>query len=184
MVEILSLNAHLVTNVLLLIFNMYFLEVSFPLGTRWNQMKKQKQPPKIIKLAAVLYRLSFQYPLKPGCNQDVAKWYYNNAFPDLKVYTASFLPTKCSVRTIHVPVSIIYTITFLQERFLQFVPVFTGPIASILTNRYGCRATTIAGSILAALGFVLSLAAPNLYFLYFSFGILSGNWSLIHGKLG
>ncbi|XP_052784040.1 monocarboxylate transporter 12-like [Mya arenaria] len=54
------------------------------------------------------------------------------------------------------------------------VTLSVGPLASILTNKYGCRACTIAGSIIASAGFVLSLAAPNLYFLYFSFGIMAG----------
>ncbi|XP_045199403.2 monocarboxylate transporter 12-like [Mercenaria mercenaria] len=54
------------------------------------------------------------------------------------------------------------------------VTLSVGPLASILTNKYGCRVTTIAGAIIAAAGFVLSLFAPNLYFLYFSFGIMSG----------
>lgn len=54
------------------------------------------------------------------------------------------------------------------------VTLTVGPLASILTNKYGCRVTTIAGAIIAAAGFILSLFAPNLYFLYFSFGIMSG----------
>ncbi|XP_046542426.1 monocarboxylate transporter 12-like [Haliotis rubra] len=59
----------------------------------------------------------------------------------------------------------------------SLVPAVTytvGPIASALTNRYGCRAVTIAGAIIAAVGFILSLFAPNIYYLYFSFGIMSG----------
>ena len=56
--------------------------------------------------------------------------------------------------------------------------MFSGPLASVLTNKYGCRVTTIAGAIIAAAGFILSLWAPNLYFLYFSFGIMSGMLSL------
>lgn len=54
------------------------------------------------------------------------------------------------------------------------VTLTVGPIASALTNRYGCRAVTIAGALIATLGFILSLFAPNIYYLYFSFGILSG----------
>ncbi|KAF8767570.1 Monocarboxylate transporter 12 like protein [Argiope bruennichi] len=49
-----------------------------------------------------------------------------------------------------------------------------GPIASGLTNRYGCRAVTIAGSILAAAGLMLSTLAPNVLTLYFTIGILTG----------
>ncbi|OWF56683.1 monocarboxylate transporter 7-like [Mizuhopecten yessoensis] len=54
------------------------------------------------------------------------------------------------------------------------VTLTVGPIASALTNRYGCRVVTIAGALIASLGFILSLFAPNIYYLYFSFGIMSG----------
>ncbi|XP_062588832.1 monocarboxylate transporter 12-like [Saccostrea cucullata] len=54
------------------------------------------------------------------------------------------------------------------------VTLLVGPIASALTNRYGCRAVTIVGAIVAATGFILSLFAPNIYYLFFSFGVLSG----------
>ena len=49
-----------------------------------------------------------------------------------------------------------------------------GPIVSALTNKYGCRVVSIAGSILAAFGFAVSVFAPNLYYLYFTLGIASG----------
>lgn len=49
-----------------------------------------------------------------------------------------------------------------------------GPLASALTNKYGCRSVTIAGSIIATTGFFISYFAPNLGFLYFSIGITSG----------
>ncbi|XP_060597365.1 monocarboxylate transporter 12-like [Ruditapes philippinarum] len=49
-----------------------------------------------------------------------------------------------------------------------------GPIASVLTNKFGCRATTIIGAIVTSVGFILSAFSPSRYFLYFSFGILSG----------
>ncbi|XP_048745466.2 monocarboxylate transporter 9-like [Ostrea edulis] len=54
------------------------------------------------------------------------------------------------------------------------VTLLVGPLASALTNRYGCRSVTIVGAIIAAVGFILSLFAPNIYYLFFSFGILSG----------
>ena len=54
------------------------------------------------------------------------------------------------------------------------IPLLSGPIASALTDRYGCRKVTIAGSILATLGFLLSSFANTLEVLYLTFGILSG----------
>ena len=56
---------------------------------------------------------------------------------------------------------------------------FTGPIASALTNKYGCRAVTIAGSIVSCCGFIMSIFAPNIWFMYFSFGIVGGMYNLI-----
>ncbi|KAL8586249.1 hypothetical protein ACOMHN_003764 [Nucella lapillus] len=61
---------------------------------------------------------------------------------------------------------------------LQPAVTFTvGPLASALTNRYGCRVVTIVGAIISAAGFVLSVFTPNLYFLYFSSGIMADRLS-------
>ena len=54
------------------------------------------------------------------------------------------------------------------------VPLIAGPIASALTNRYGCRVVTISGSIMATFGFLLSMAAPSVEILCVTFGIISG----------
>ncbi|KAK3603741.1 hypothetical protein CHS0354_023355 [Potamilus streckersoni] len=54
------------------------------------------------------------------------------------------------------------------------ITLTVGPLASIMTNKYGCRVTTIVGAIIATAGFILSIFATNLYFLYFTFGVLSG----------
>lgn len=54
------------------------------------------------------------------------------------------------------------------------MPLLSGPIASFLTDRYGCRKVTIAGSILASLGFVISSFSQSMEMLFFTFGILSG----------
>ena len=54
------------------------------------------------------------------------------------------------------------------------VPLMTGPIASALTNRYGCRRTTISGGLIAALGFILSSFANSIELLCFTFGIVAG----------
>ena len=54
------------------------------------------------------------------------------------------------------------------------VPLMTGPVASALTNRYGCRKTTIVGGIIAAIGFILSSFVDSIELLCFTFGIISG----------
>ncbi|KAM7314501.1 monocarboxylate transporter 10-like [Ixodes scapularis] len=50
----------------------------------------------------------------------------------------------------------------------------SSPIASGLTIRYGCRTTVITGSLLSAVGLFLSIYAPNILYLYFSFGLVAG----------
>ncbi|CAN7976891.1 unnamed protein product, partial [Ixodes persulcatus] len=52
--------------------------------------------------------------------------------------------------------------------------LISSPIASGLTIRYGCRMTVIAGSLLSAVGLFLSIYAPNILYLYFSFGLVVG----------
>ncbi len=54
------------------------------------------------------------------------------------------------------------------------VPLITGPIASALTNRYGCRRTTIVGGLIAGIGFIASSFADSIEQLCFTFGIISG----------
>ncbi|XP_050398485.1 monocarboxylate transporter 12 [Patella vulgata] len=59
----------------------------------------------------------------------------------------------------------------------SLVPAVTysvGPLASALTNRYGCRIVTILGAFISSLGFIISIFAPNIYYLYFTFGIMAG----------
>lgn len=54
------------------------------------------------------------------------------------------------------------------------MPLLSGPVASFLTDRYGCRKVTIAGSFLATLGFVLSSFANSVEVLLLTFGVLAG----------
>lgn len=51
------------------------------------------------------------------------------------------------------------------------MPLLTGPIASSLTDRYGCRRVCIVGSLLAASGFVASYVGTSLEFLFLTFSI-------------
>eukprot|EP00090_Calanus_glacialis_P045682 TRINITY_DN8647_c0_g1_i7.p1 TRINITY_DN8647_c0_g1~~TRINITY_DN8647_c0_g1_i7.p1 ORF type:complete len:613 (-),score=103.83 TRINITY_DN8647_c0_g1_i7:379-2217(-) len=62
----------------------------------------------------------------------------------------------------------------LIPSILVGVTLGSGPIASYFTNRYGCRAVTIAGAILASAGLALSCAANSIVVLYFTIGILTG----------
>ena len=57
--------------------------------------------------------------------------------------------------------------------------IFSGPIASLFTNRYGCRIVTIAGAILAAAGLAASALATNITYLYFTIGVCTGEMFLI-----
>lgn len=54
------------------------------------------------------------------------------------------------------------------------MPLLSGPIASFLTDRYGCRNVTVVGSIMASAGFILSAFTDSIEMLYFTFGILAG----------
>lgn len=54
------------------------------------------------------------------------------------------------------------------------MPLLSGPIASFLTDRYGCRKMCICGSIIASIGFIASAFTTNMESLFFTFGIVSG----------
>lgn len=54
------------------------------------------------------------------------------------------------------------------------MPLLSGPVASFLTDRYGCRRVTVFGSLLAALGFVISAFVDNMETLFLTFGIMAG----------
>ncbi|KAJ8716545.1 hypothetical protein PYW07_003172 [Mythimna separata] len=49
-----------------------------------------------------------------------------------------------------------------------------GPIASALANKYGFRAVTVLGSVIAASGFGISYYASSPEFLYVTYGIIGG----------
>jgi len=64
-------------------------------------------------------------------------------------------------------------ISFIPS-ILVGVTLGSGPIASSLTNRFGCRVVTIAGSVLAAAGMAFSVLAKSVGVLYFTVGICTG----------
>ncbi|XP_064477859.1 monocarboxylate transporter 9-like isoform X2 [Ornithodoros turicata] len=51
------------------------------------------------------------------------------------------------------------------------MPLLTGPIASSLTDRYGCRRVCIVGALLATGGFVASFFTNSLEFLFLTFSV-------------
>ena len=65
------------------------------------------------------------------------------------------------------------TIHIIKSQVMTFL-LFSGPVAGILTNKFGYRFVTILGALLEALGVFLTAFTPNLEFLYFSVGILIG----------
>ncbi|CAB3398406.1 unnamed protein product [Caenorhabditis bovis] len=50
----------------------------------------------------------------------------------------------------------------------------SGPIASAFCNVFGCRKVAIFGALLACVGFIFSMAAPNVFVLYLTFSVISG----------
>ncbi|KAI4480781.1 hypothetical protein M0804_009878 [Polistes exclamans] len=54
------------------------------------------------------------------------------------------------------------------------MPLLSGPVASFLTDRYGCRRVSVAGSILATVGFIVSSLTKSMGLLIFTFGVVSG----------
>ena len=50
----------------------------------------------------------------------------------------------------------------------------TGPIASYLVEKFGCRKIVVTGSLLAACGLIISSFATSFVFLYLTAGIVTG----------
>ncbi|GFW20206.1 monocarboxylate transporter 12-B [Trichonephila clavipes] len=48
------------------------------------------------------------------------------------------------------------------------------PVVSALTNKFGCRPVTIAGSIISCIAFLLSIIAPSVDVLMVTYGIIAG----------
>ena len=51
------------------------------------------------------------------------------------------------------------------------MPLLAGPVASALTDRYGCRLVTIASGVIASIGFLLSSYVQSLELLYVTFSL-------------
>ena len=52
----------------------------------------------------------------------------------------------------------------------------TGPISSMLTNKFGCRPVIMLGGLMSGVGLTVCYFTPNLYYLFFTFGLLAGKW--------
>ncbi|VDO10524.1 unnamed protein product [Haemonchus placei] len=50
----------------------------------------------------------------------------------------------------------------------------SGPLASAICNKYGCRATTITGALIAAVGCGISYFATQMWQIVFSVGVIMG----------
>ena len=62
----------------------------------------------------------------------------------------------------------------LVGSLLAGVYLMSGPIVGGLVNKFGCRPVCIAGSIVACIGFVLSIFSPNVPVLMLTYGIIGG----------
>ncbi|XP_052784506.1 monocarboxylate transporter 12-B-like [Mya arenaria] len=49
-----------------------------------------------------------------------------------------------------------------------------GPVVSMLVRKFGCRAVAVSGALVASASQIASIFAPNMQFLYFSLGIMTG----------
>lgn len=61
---------------------------------------------------------------------------------------------------------------------VSFIYIHAGPLASLLCNRFSCRSVVIVGGILTTSGILITGFADNLWFTFFSNGLLSGWYSV------
>ncbi|CAJ0584524.1 unnamed protein product, partial [Mesorhabditis spiculigera] len=62
----------------------------------------------------------------------------------------------------------------LAHSLMQGGYLLSGPLASALSIRYGCRFVTIVGACVAAFGFVASTFADRIEIIYLTYGIIGG----------
>lgn len=60
---------------------------------------------------------------------------------------------------------------------LSGVYLSAGPVVSALTNKYGCRAVCIAGSIISCIAFILSTFSTSVNMLMLTYGVLGGMYN-------
>jgi MFS family permease len=52
--------------------------------------------------------------------------------------------------------------------------LLTAPFAGSMVNKFGCRAVSIAGAIIASIGFLASTVAPSVHLLTLTYGVIGG----------
>ena len=70
----------------------------------------------------------------------------------------------------------------VSTRLVLFI-IISGPLSSKLIDVFGSKATAISGSIILCLGLVISAFASDVWSLYITFGVITGQFvSAIHCK--
>ncbi|KAG8193736.1 hypothetical protein JTE90_005034 [Oedothorax gibbosus] len=64
--------------------------------------------------------------------------------------------------------------TSLVASLIFGMDYISGPFASCLVNRFGCRKVSVTGSLISTSGILLSLAMPRIEYLYLTMGLLCG----------
>lgn len=64
--------------------------------------------------------------------------------------------------------------TSLVGSVFMSIPLLAGPLASWLTDQYGCRKVTIIGAVIASVGFLLSALTNSILWLLLTLGLITG----------
>lgn len=74
------------------------------------------------------------------------------------------------------PVAFPYNLglTVLATVSLIFPSVCSGPVSSLLVNRYGCRTVVMVGGLMSGLSVAGASLANSIIYLYFFVGIIGG----------
>ena len=65
-------------------------------------------------------------------------------------------------------------VSYFGEPKIKVNVYIAGPICSIVVNKWSIRISIIFGGALTSIGLVMSSFATGIYFLIFSFGLLTG----------
>ena len=89
------------------------------------------------------------------------------------------LKTTPNLHMLNHSITVSCTVTFVfvsawVQSISQFMLFFFCPLSSLLTDRYGARAVTMAGGILMSIGLLASSFAEQLNILYVTYGVIFG----------